>query len=207
MSILRYNTEQLIEKLDHLPRSFRVIFAAACAERLLPAYTTFSGLTGKGDPETLVRTLARLWEDVGGDLMTESEVQASIDACTALIPYDEDEPWFVEQCSAEDASTAVLYALTCRQNGNSQEAMWSARRAHSAIDQFVINRENIVMWRPGARERVLAHPLIQAELARQQRDIDELLNAAEADANVRQTAARFRERAKAEAGIVFGVPS
>jgi hypothetical protein len=55
--------------------------------------------------------------------------------------------------------------------------------------------------------RILAHPLIQAELARQRRDIDELLAAATADADVRQTAERFRARAKAEAGSVFGVPS
>jgi hypothetical protein len=85
--------------------------------------------------------------------------------------------------------------------------MSSAEQVYNALDQFVINRENIVMWQPGAEERILAHPLIQAELARQRRDIEELLGAAEADADVRQTAERFRARAKAEAGIVFGVPS
>ena len=78
MSIIRYSREQLIEKLDQLPRSLRVIFAAASAERLLPAYFTSWGLTGKGDPEMLARILARLWEDIAGNPMTESEVQSNI---------------------------------------------------------------------------------------------------------------------------------
>jgi hypothetical protein len=207
MSIIRYSREQLIKNLDQLSRSLRVIFAAACAERLLPAYFTSWALTGNGNPEVLARILARLWEDVAGNPMTETEVKANISTGMNLIPVDYHEPWFVEQASAEDASAAVVFALTCRQNGNSQEAMWSAQRAHSAIDQFVIDREHIDVIPRGARERILAHPLIQAELARQRRDIDELLAAAAADADVRQTAERFRARAKAEAAIVFGVPS
>jgi uncharacterized protein YjaG (DUF416 family) len=207
MSIIRYSREQLIEKLDQLPRSLRVTFAAACAERLLPAYFTSWGLTGKGDPEMLARILARLWEDLAGNPMTESEVQLNISTCMHLIPVDYHEPWFVEQASAEDASAAVAQALMCHQSGDSQDAMWSAERVYNALDQFVVDRENIVLWRRGAMERVLAHPLIQAELARQRRDIEELLGAADADEDVRQIAVRFRERAKAEAAIVFGVPS
>ena len=51
----------------------------------------------------------------------------------------------------------------------------------------------------------LADPLVQAELARQLRDLDELFRAADED--VQQVAARFHDRAKAEGKIFFGVPS
>lgn len=205
MPILQFNRTDLIKKLDRLPMSRRLIFAATCAERLLPTYFTAWDLTGKGDPEMLVRSLVRLWDDIAGEPMTESEVQANISSCTNLIPYDYHEPWFVEQATAEDASVALVYALTCRQSGDSQDAMWSAERAYNALDHFVINRDNVNLNALGAERRILADPLLQAELARQHRDIDELLGAA--SENVKQVAAKFRERAKAEAKIFFGASS
>jgi uncharacterized protein YjaG (DUF416 family) len=202
-AILRFSRTQLIRKLDRLPLPLRLIFAAACAERLFPAYVTASNLTGKGDPEMLARLLARLWEDIAGDPMAESEVQASISAGMNLIPEDYHEPWFVEQASAEDASIAVVYALTCRQSGDSKDAMWSAEHVYNALDHFLINRENIDLNAPEAESRLQARPLIQAELARQRRDVDELLG--DVDADVQQIAVKFRERAKAEAKIFFNV--
>jgi uncharacterized protein YjaG (DUF416 family) len=200
----RFDQVELTSKLDQLPPKLRVIFAGSCAERALPAYVTSSGLTGWGDPEMLTRILSRLWEDTAGERMTESEVQKNINICMDLIPQDYHEPWYVEQACAEDAATAVVYALTCRQDDNSQEAMWSAQCACEAAGYFATNREGIDL-KPGAASRVFDHPLIQAELARQLRDIDELLRVGDED--VRQVAARFRDRAKAESKIFFGVPS
>jgi hypothetical protein len=207
MPILEFSRAQLTKKLDQLPRSLRVTFAATCAERLLPAYLNFSDMTERAEPETLTRILTRLWDDIAGNLMEESELQKNISTCMSLIPPDDDMTLPIESDYAENAVLAVIYALTCRQGGNSQEAMSSAEQVYNALDHFLINRENIVLRRRESVRRILAHPLIQAELARQRRDIEELLGAAEADADVRQTAERFQERAKAESGIVFGVPS
>jgi hypothetical protein len=205
MPIIRFSRVQLTKKLDKLSLPLRVIFAATCAERLLPAYTTFSDLAKQGEPETLERILARLWKDVAGDVMSEGEIHYNIRICTDLIPPDDDEYLGVETAYAEDADVALIYALSCRKTGDSQEAMWSAQRAADALDHFVFSRDNVNLNAPGALDRTLADPLIQAELARQLRDIDELLGAAGED--VKQVAARFRDRAKVEGRIFFGVPS
>ncbi len=207
MPILRYSRVQLTRKLDRLPPPLRVLFAATCAERLLPAYINFLDLTARAEPETLTCILTRLWEDIAGNPMKEGEAQANISTCMDLIPPDDDMSLPVESSYAEYACSSVIYALMCRQGGHGQDAMWSAEQVYDALDHFVIVLGNVDLNTMGAERRIVAHPLIQAELARQQRDIEELLGAAEADANVRQTAARFRERAKGEAGIVFGVPS
>lgn len=204
-TVLRFSKTQLTTKLDRLPLPSRLIFAATCAERSLPAYVTASHLTGKGDAKTLAGLLARLWEDVVADPMTETELQSNISICMKLIPQDYHEPWLIEQAAAEDASIAVVYALKCRQSGNSQDATWAAEHAYNVLDQLVIDRENVDLNALEAESRLLAHPLIQAELARQLRDIDELLGAAGED--VKQVAAKFRDRAKAEAKIFFGAPS
>ncbi len=65
------------------------------------------------------------------------------------------------------------------------------------MDNFVINGEDIDTNTPGAELRVLAHPLVQAELARQLSDIEDLkLHALEP---VPTAVARVRARATADA--------
>jgi hypothetical protein len=96
-----------------------------------------------------------------------------------------------------------LYAYRCRQNEEAQEAAWAARHAYEAIDNWVINREDIDISERGAEQRVLSHPLVQAELARQRRDLEELLGVRDEGA-VADALVRLRDRAKAEASIVFG---
>jgi hypothetical protein len=65
----------------------------------------------------------------------------------------------------------------------------------------VINRENIDTNKPDAEERVVANPLVQAEFARQRRDLDEALHVnGENDVAL---VARLRDLAKAEAAIFF----
>lgn len=205
MPIIELSRTQLMKKLDRLPLLLRVVFAAACAERLLPGYVLFSDLTQQGDPQAITRALARLWEDLAGDPMSDIEAQANVSTCMALVPPDDDASLGTESAYAEDACVAVVYALKCRHSGDSQEAMWSAERATSTLDTFVINRDNVNLNALGAERRILADPLIQAELARQLRDLDELLGATDED--VKQLAARFRDRAKAEGRLFFGVPS
>ena len=130
--------------------------------------------------------------------MGEPELQANLDRCMALIPDEDDGPWIPEQAAGEDAGAAVAYALRCRQNGRGQEAAWSARRAYEALDHYVINHEDIDVNLPGAEEEVLAHPVVQSELARQLRDLEDL-SLMGPDA-----ALRLRDRAAAEAASFFG---
>jgi hypothetical protein len=122
-----------------------------------------------------------------------------------LIPSEDEGVWIQEQAAAEDAGAAVAYALRCRQNGRSQEAAWSARRSYEALDHYVATQENIDMDIPGAEARVLAHPLVQAELAHQRRDLDDLANVDE-PSRMRATE-RLRRRAEMEGSSFRGPAS
>jgi len=199
---LTFNEAQLAAEAAKLSPQLRVVFAAACAERLLPAYERFSRQTGRGDLPKLRGILNRLWDDVAGSPMTAAEIQSNIDAALQLTPAEDDGPWVPEQAAAEDAGAATAYALRCRQSGKGQEAAWAARRAYEALDHFVIAQEKLDVNAPGAEARVLKHPLVQAELQRQKRDLSELLVA---DKNTaKPSAAQFRARAATEARGVFG---
>lgn len=176
MSVIHYNEQELIRRLEQLSPKLRAAFAAACAERLLPTYFSFSKRTGKGDPSRLAMILERLWADLQGNPMSPEEIKTNLNVCLPLIPREDDEPWVEEQMYAEDAAAALAYALRSRQSGESQEAAWAARRAYEAVDYYVINRVGIDVNQPVGEEQVLSHDIVQAELARQYRDVEDLLN-------------------------------
>ena len=162
-------------------------------------------MTGRKSAVALANILSWLWGNIGNNQLTNSEINENLDACMALIPLEDEGPWVSEQAAAEDAGAAVAYALRCLRSGESQAAAWAARCLYESLDHYVINRENIDVNRAGAEARVIEHPLVQAELARQCRDLEELLGINDED--VWNVVARFRERAKAEGAMFFGATS
>jgi uncharacterized protein YjaG (DUF416 family) len=199
---VRYNEPELIEMLDRLSKHRRATFAALCAERLLPAYVAFCEQSGRGNSEEIRSALERLWRDLEGEQMTATEIQASIDVCTALVPDEDERPWVSLQPYAMDAVSAVTYAVRARQTGDSQEAAWAARCAYESLDYYVVDLEDIDTSVPGASDRVMAHPLVQAELFRQRRDLDDLLRVEGQDEI--SVIAKIRERAQTDAIVFFG---
>ena len=189
VTMLEFDERQLKINLASVPKLARVAFAAACAERLAPAYKRFAEISGRGAPELLSSILARLWADLQGVPMAVAESNANIRHCLALVPTEEDGSWIDEQAAAEDHVSALLYALTCLQGGEPQEAAWSARNVFEALNSFV-------EYRDGRGETQ------QAELVRQKRDLDELMACKEADLS--ELTARLRERAQKESSAVFG---
>jgi uncharacterized protein YjaG (DUF416 family) len=194
-----YNEQALIERLREIPAESRVAFALLCAERLLPSYQAFHEATGKGSFAALACISERLWKDISGERMTIEEVSAQLQACMELIPGEEDTPGSPLQVYAEDAASALAYALRARLSGESQEAVWAARRAYETLDHYVIQHDEIDPNEPQAEEHVVHHPLIQVELIRQQRDLDDL----QADpAGLAGKSTKLRARAVTE-GLAF----
>jgi uncharacterized protein YjaG (DUF416 family) len=204
MELLRFNEQEVARVLGRLPAPFRTAFAAASAERLLPAYASFAQRSGQGDPGKLAAILERLWQDLDGSQTSEDQKQDEIELCTSLIPEEASGLWIPEQAYAEDAAAALAYALRSRQSGETQEAAWAARRAYEALDHLVIAQEGIDINEAGAEKRVLSHPLVQAELSRQQHDLREL---AADQQNLARVADRIRRRAKAESDVILKLKS
>lgn len=73
--------------------------------------------------------------------MDGEEVQENLEQVMKLLPREDDNSWIPEQARAEDAAAAVAYALRCRENGQSTDSAWAARRAYEAVDHFC-HRQN-----------------------------------------------------------------
>jgi uncharacterized protein YjaG (DUF416 family) len=57
MGILRYDESKIVRALDRVAPEFKTAFAAACVERIFPAYQAFSARTGRGNPQVLAMIL------------------------------------------------------------------------------------------------------------------------------------------------------
>lgn len=192
----------LVTKLQNLPQEHRVAFAAMCAERQMGAYRLFEAMNGREVPNALEGALEEVWIDPAV-MRDEKTFEQRIEELMHLIPQDKtlQKPWTQSATNAQNAGMSAIYALRTRLSGDAQEAAWAARVAYEALDNFVINSGNIDTNTPGNEQQVLSHPLVQAELRRQQRDLDELRTGKEHHARL---IARLRDRARTEAAIFFG---
>jgi hypothetical protein len=195
MFMRTFHERRLIRALKSLPNSHKTAFAAACAERQMTSYRVFAMEQGREFPDPIERALAELWSDLLGEHGSEVR-EEQIDALIGFIPQDvAQEEWTQAFNNAQNAGIATAYALRTRIRDDVQQAAWAARIAYEALDDFIVNSGNIDTNKPGAENRVLAHPLVQAELARQDRDLDDLRDHADSAHII----ANIRDRARAEA--------
>ncbi len=129
--------------------------------------------------------------------MPPDELDDWIRACEAAIPVDDGGL----EIDGSDAGAAVTYACRCLRSGESQDAAWAARRAYEALDTYLLAQHGHRAGTAIDEVQLLRHPLIQAELTRQRRDVDELAAASAHDRL--QVIRRLRDRAHDEARAFF----
>lgn len=188
--MLNYDEPKLIKSLKTLPNYARVAFAAACAERQMAHYAR---VTTKSDGLDLVASaLDSIWNELMGAPTSDETFRRHLADCMSAMPEPESE----EAIATEDAIASVAYALRARLTGNSQEAAWAARSAYDALDTYVNRRLDTNEITQEIERRILANPLIQAELKRQERDLLDLIELVRNNGDVILIIAALRERAK-----------
>jgi hypothetical protein len=90
-----------------------------------------------------------------------------------------------------------------RLTGDPQEAAWAGRRVYESIDRHVVTMTGHSLDNPEDELAVLSHPLVQAELARQQRDLKDLIGLVGATPNP-SALLRLRERSQRDAASFLG---
>lgn len=165
ISSLRFEEQELTEKLNRLDARARLIFAVSCAERLFPAYVLFSEAVRFGDSAFMRSCLDSLWLDVSAHTIQAIDFQARLDQCMLLIP-NENEVWSEQQPCAEDAGAALAYALRTKLTGGAQEAAWAGRRAFEAMHYLAERRLDAKL--DTSVNDAQDHEYVQTELGYQQ---------------------------------------
>jgi len=198
--MFKYDENTLKKQLTNLVRSGRVIFAASCATRLLPAYDVVREKIGIGAPKLLTEANDLLWESACESSVAQANAENVIAELMQLLDeQDASESEFV--AIADDAVTSTIYALQVSLDNTIEEAEWAARRVYETLDNYVINSTGIDVRADGGEAKVLLHSLIQHELFRQERDLHELL---EMNPLIGHDAAElFRVRALEEPALII----
>ncbi len=171
--MLKYQEPDLVAALERLPPQSRVAFAASCAQRLLQAYRQYCVAQGQPDTAALDNAMEYIWGNILGHPRRETTEELLDDVLT-LLPDDRALAVYPLSAYAEDAISAVAYSLRCMLSFQAQEAAWAARHVYEAVDQFVINRDDISPVKPETELRILNDDLVQAELRRQAQDLADL---------------------------------
>jgi hypothetical protein len=163
---------ELAFAIDGMSRVQQMAFAAACCERLLPNYRTFSEDENWGDWEALRTALDAVWRVIEGESLTETTIDQMREAVSAATPTPGSSFSSDYTSAALDASAAVLELL----------GMCADGEAAHAIEVGALAREGIFMHLDAKNpsdsasgyEDYRAHPLMQREVARQKADLDAL---------------------------------
>jgi hypothetical protein len=105
--------QELRPSLIHLSPSHWAAFAAACSERLLPAYEVFAGVSGWGDPGQLRHALSYAWDSIEQAERWEPlsrRLRALADESMTVLPDTEEWPSAIA-AAARNAGSAVSYTL------------------------------------------------------------------------------------------------
>jgi hypothetical protein len=180
-------------RIAALPAWQQAAFAAACAERMYPAYAAFRDLSATDTDGVVRRALDRAWEGAETGSVGERDPAALIERCASLIP-DEDADFTIPD-HAEHAISAAAYALQAAAGLSDDAAGWATSVGTDALDSFLLT-SGAVPWTATTRadrarmdQRVWAHDLFQAEVARREADLARLATGDRA-ATVRELRAR-----------------
>ena len=171
MSLPEFNPEGLMARLAGLGSRGQLAFGAACCERLVPSYQAFSEDAGWGDGGMVRRALERIWRHLAGDSLAATEAMMLSADTEAMVPHADDfDSLYVS--AAQDACFAICALYDFVLEASASHIVDVARFATDSVDLYVQEIEQMDPRDPLLEDKILAHHLMQRELAQQQQDID-----------------------------------
>lgn len=191
-----FDEAKIASRLEQLNHPNKVAFALSCVERMLPNYRVFQREHNWGDIEEILRGIEYGWAWLDGVQNKDIDVAEITMACENQAPDTEDfDSLYVS--SALDAATATAALMELVRTDDVAKAVEVAGLSRDTVDMYVQEFESMPADAPDIEERIRLHPLMQAELERQNRDLDLL----EAGANFTDLAAKWRSPAVSNIGL------
>jgi len=165
-----YDKQETLAVLGALPPSARLAYAAAAATRLMPACERFAALLAPATEGRARAVVAELWQAILSGDPSQQPWLAVLDEVMAMIPGKHVDGNLLTLV-AEDALASLAYAIRCLLVDDPGQAEAGVGREYDATDQAAIKMTGVVPTTPKKEARLLAQPLIQRALGRQQQDL------------------------------------
>ncbi|HBK56301.1 MAG TPA: hypothetical protein DDZ76_08485 [Xanthomonadales bacterium] len=188
-----FDPGQLRKKLHALPDWKRVTFMAACCERMLPNYVSFSSETYFGDAQTLKQALSEVWRWIETNHLPD-DIDSLVRECDRQAPDTADFS-SIYTSAALDAANSIAMTLEAMSDATEDRAIEVASIARDTVDLFVQQWSDLDPNSPGLEKLIIEAPLMQVELRRQRRCLEQLKELPdERDQVVTEIRASFSDR-------------
>jgi len=134
---LQYDEGNLMKILSELSPRSRMIFACACAERLMPTLDWFWNKVGTSQFGVVRNALDEGWAGTQSQESSTDKLASTVEQIETLAPNDDDEALFPGLAVAQNAVASVAYALRTWLQNDPQQAVWAARQLYDAADVIV----------------------------------------------------------------------
>ncbi len=135
---MQYDERVLAERLRVMSAGAKVLFACACAERLMPAYGWFCAQGGKGDFTAVRRILDKAWGGGQGAFVPPSSLHDWRAHLEALVPCVEHQgARYLAAALAQYALAGVAYVLDVWETGDLERARSVALQLYNAADTLI----------------------------------------------------------------------
>jgi uncharacterized protein YjaG (DUF416 family) len=163
----------LRKKLPDLGNAKSLAFAASCCERSVPNYDAFARETHWGDPKVVAEALELIWRLVTTRSPADfrSYARGLQEALKAVTPDTEQSFKSSLTSAALDAANSVAETLDYVQDEDIDHIVWVSSFARDTIDLFVQYGNEPDCSGRNVDEQIARHPLMIAELQKQQADI------------------------------------
>ena len=166
----RFDSDNLRRMLHSLPDWKRVVFMAACCERMLPNYQSFSSATGYGDASRLRQALDQVWHWIETNQLPR-DVSLLVEECNQQAPNTA-EFNSAYTSAALDAANSVAIALEALGDETEDRAIEVASLARDTVDLFVQQRNHLDPNSPSLERQIAEDSLMQTELQKQKQSLE-----------------------------------
>lgn len=167
-----FSEKRTLEALCKLERYQQLAFGASCCERMLPNYERFAREVGWRDARPLRSALDAAWDACTSQRLPEAGLRELLSQCEDCAP-DSESFTSLYTSSAQDAVFAICSLLDFLIDGDVSRVVSIPRFSTDSADLIVQEREAMDPRDPLRESKILEHPLMQQELARQRRDLED----------------------------------
>lgn len=165
-----FDSGELAKLLSDLGRKEHLAFGAACCERLIPNYKVFQQNVGWGEVEHLRAAVNAVWDSLPALTIESQGMRLLLQNIEKSTPDSEEfDSLFV--ASAQDACFSVCSLIDYLLGEPSEKIVLIAQYCIDSIDLYVQETEEFDPRDPDLERKILTHPLMQAELERQDAEL------------------------------------
>ena len=167
-----FNSDSIRRKVAGLPDWKRIAFMAACCERMLPNYETFSRETGFGRTDVLRQALDAIWLWAESDTLLKNLPDLIAEADKVAPDTEGSRSSYTS--AALDAANSIAITLEAISEATDDRLVEVASLARDTVDLFVQQNGNLDTSSADFEERITSSPLMQTELTAQNQSLQAL---------------------------------